>query len=84
MRATRVPLGTLVIAKAPLAAKANDQCKAPGAANPPLTVAYTGFVNGETVAALDATPVASTTADASSPEGAYPIALTGGSAKNYR
>jgi sugar lactone lactonase YvrE len=75
--------GTLVIAKAPLAAKANDQCKAPGAANPPLTVAYTGFVNGETVAALDATPVASTTADASSPEGAYPIALTGGSAKNY-
>jgi len=78
-----VASGTLVIAKAPLAAKANDQCKAPGAANPPLTVAYTGFVNGETVAALDATPLASTTADASSPEGAYPIALTGGSAKNY-
>jgi sugar lactone lactonase YvrE len=78
-----VASGTLVIAKAPLAAKADDQRKAPGAANPPLTVAYTGFVNGETVAALDATPVASTTADASSPEGAYPIALAGGSAKNY-
>jgi sugar lactone lactonase YvrE len=78
-----VASGTLVIAKAPLAAKANDQYKAPGAANPPLTVAYTGFVNGETVAALGAPPLASTTADASSPEGAYPIALTGGSAKNY-
>jgi sugar lactone lactonase YvrE len=78
-----VASGTLVIAKAPLATKADDQRKAPGAANPPLTVAYTGFVNGETVAALDATPLASTTAEASSPKGAYPIALTGGSAKNY-
>jgi alpha-tubulin suppressor-like RCC1 family protein len=75
--------GTLVIAKAPLTAKANDKSKAHGTPNPTLTITYTGFVNGETAAVLDTPPTASTTATASSLVGAYPITLTGGSDNNY-
>ena len=75
--------GTLVIAKAPLAAKADDQRKVPGTANPALTITHTGFVNGETAAVLATPPTASTTATAGSPAGTYPITLSGGSDNNY-
>jgi MBG domain/MBG domain (YGX type)/Immunoglobulin I-set domain/Immunoglobulin domain/NHL repeat/Linear amide C-N hydrolases, choloylglycine hydrolase family len=75
--------GTLAIAKAPLTAVADDLRKVPGTANPALTITYTGFVNGETAAVLDAPPTASTTGAADSPAGTYPITVTGGSAKNY-
>ncbi len=75
--------GTLEILKAPLTAMADDLCKLPGTANPALTISYTGFVNGETTAVLEATPTARTTATADSPAGTYPISLTGGTAHNY-
>jgi sugar lactone lactonase YvrE len=75
--------GTLAIAKAPLTAVADDLRKVPGTANPALTITYTGFVNGETAAVLDAPPTASTTTAADSPAGTYPITLTGGAANNY-
>ena len=75
--------GTLAIAKAPLTAVADDLRKVPGTANPALTITYTGFVNAENVAVLEALPTASTTATADSPAGTYPITMTGGTAKNY-
>jgi hypothetical protein len=75
--------GALVVGKAPLTAKADDKRKLQGAANPTLTITYTGFVNGETAAVLATPPTASTTAIATSPAGTYPITLTGGSDNNY-
>jgi MBG domain/Domain of unknown function (DUF4214)/MBG domain (YGX type)/Abnormal spindle-like microcephaly-assoc'd, ASPM-SPD-2-Hydin/Immunoglobulin domain len=76
-------LGSLAIAKAPLTAKADDKTKAQGTANPPLTITYSGFVNGETAAVIATPPTISTTATTSSPAGTYPITLTGGNAANY-
>jgi choloylglycine hydrolase len=75
--------GRLEISKAPLTAAADDLRKLPGTANPELTITYAGFVNGETAAVLDAPPTASTAATADSPEGTYPITLTGGAANDY-
>jgi hypothetical protein len=73
---------TLTVYPAPLTARADDLLKAPGAANPTLTISYTGFVNGETAAAI-AQPAIATSATADSPAGLYSITLTGGSAANY-
>jgi len=75
--------GTLVIAKAALTAKADDKFKVQGKANPPLTISYSGFVNGETKSVLAVEPTISTTATTSSAAGTYPITLSGGSAANY-
>jgi len=71
-----------VILKAPLTAKADNKIKRLGAANPPLTITYAGFVNGETKAAITE-PSIGTSATADSPLGDYGITLTGGSAANY-
>src|SRR5882762_5552801 len=74
--------GTLTITKAALTAKADDQSKVYGQANPALTISYTGFVNGDNASAITA-PTVSTTATTSSAPGSYPITLSGGSAANY-
>jgi hypothetical protein len=71
------------VAKAMLTAKADDKTRAVGVANPPFTISYTGFVNGENAGVIDVAPLASTTATISSPAGAYPIVLSGGSDNNY-
>ena len=71
------------VAKAPLTARADDKTKMQGTDNPPLTIAYTGFVNGESEVVLDAKPTVSTTATTSSSVGTYPITLSGGSDNNY-
>ena len=77
------PIGlTGNITQAPLTATADNKTKNQGAANPTLTVSYSGFVNSETVAAITA-PSISTTAVTGSPAGTYPISLSGGSATNY-
>ena len=71
--------GTLVINKASLIATADDKSKIYGSSNPPLTISYSGFVNGEDASVLDATlPVAATTADASTAAGNVPITVSGG------
>ena len=76
-------VGTLNVTPAPLTIRANDISRPQGQANPALTATYTGFVNGDTAASLD-TPVAlATTADTSSPQGAYPITAAGASGANY-
>jgi len=73
----------LSVLKARLTATADNQSRAYGEANPPLTITYSGFVNGDTAAVVDAPPIASTSALPASPPGSYPITLTGGSDNNY-
>ncbi|MEY2879840.1 MAG: hypothetical protein RLZZ15_2220 [Verrucomicrobiota bacterium] len=74
---------TLTVNKAPLIAKAQDKTKAQGDANPGLSIAYTGWVNGDTSAALSPAPTGMTTATTASPPGSYSITLAGGGAANY-
>ncbi|PYJ97187.1 MAG: hypothetical protein DME23_16795, partial [Verrucomicrobia bacterium] len=71
------------VSKAPLTISANNKTKVYGAAMPGLTASYTGFVNGETAASLDSPVVLSTTANASSPAGSYPITASGAADANY-
>jgi uncharacterized repeat protein (TIGR03803 family) len=63
----------------------HDQTKVVGAANPTLTYGVTGFVLGDAPAVLGGTPLISTTANAASPVGTYPITASLGtlSAANY-
>ncbi len=75
--------GTLTIAKAVLTVTADNKSRVYGLANPPFTVTYSGFVNGGTVASLSTSPQLTTTANAASPAGVYPITISGGSAANY-
>jgi hypothetical protein len=74
---------TQAITAAPLTITADNQTKAVGAAVPPLTVHYTGFVNGDTPASLTTAPTVTTTATASSPAGSYPITASGAVDPNY-
>ena len=74
--------GTLTITKVTLTAKADNQSKVYGQANPTFTISYTGFINGDNASAITA-PTVSTTATTSSGAGSYPITLSGGSAANY-
>jgi len=73
----------LLVLKATLTARADDKSVAVGAPIPPLTITYTGFVNGDSVTNLDVLPIASTTATTNSPAGLSPITPAGGSDDNY-
>ena len=75
--------GTLSVAKYLLTARADDKTRVYGSANPPLTITYKGFVNGDTPSVLDAQPSASTTALPASNPGLYGITLSGGSDDLY-
>jgi len=75
--------GTLSVIPASLTIRADDKTKVAGAANPPLTASYTGFVNGDSVAVLDTAVTISTTAADASPEGTYPITVSGAADANY-
>ncbi len=75
--------GTLTIVKSTLSAKADDASRSYGDANPSLTISYSGFVNGESVAVITTLPAASTTATPLSNAGSYPITVSGGAAMNY-
>jgi gliding motility-associated-like protein len=75
--------GTLSITKATLTATAVNASREFGVVNPAFTISYSGFLNGETFAVLDSQPVASTTANASSPVGTYTITVAGGTDNNY-
>ncbi len=73
----------LIVLKAALTIKADDQTRAFGSANPALTITYSGFVNAETQTNLNALPKASTTATTASAAGTYPIAISGAASDNY-
>ena len=78
--------GLLTVNKATLTVTANNQTKVYGAALPsPLTVTYTGFVNGDSSSSLTTQPTVVTTALATSPAGGYPGAITasGAADPNY-
>ena len=71
------------VTKAPLTVMADDKSKVYGAANPPLTARFGGFVNGEDASVLGGSLSLSTTAAASSPVGVYPITARGLTSSNY-
>jgi MBG domain (YGX type) len=75
--------GTLTIGKAPLTITANNQTRQFNSLNPVLTVAYSGFVNGDNAASLTSGPATSTTAVQSSPVGNYAISVSGAASPNY-
>ena len=74
----------LTITKAPLTVTGNNLSINVGAAIPALSATISGFVNGDTVAAVTGAPGLSTTATSATP-GSYPITVTTGtlSAANY-
>ncbi len=73
------------VAKVPLAIIADAKTKWAGAALPGLSVAYSGFVTGDTPAVLTGAPSLTTSATAGSLPGAYPITVGVGTlgAANY-
>ena len=66
---------TFQVAKKALTVKAVDVARSVGVANPPLTVSYTGFAYGQTLAGsgVAGAPSCTTTATVQSPAGTYPI-----------
>lgn len=75
--------GKLTVTPAQLTVTAVDATRRYGQNNPAFSVEYTGFVNGDTEAALAEKPVAKTEATAASAVGTYPITVSGGKAANY-
>ncbi len=77
--------GALTVTKAHLTVTARPVTKPYGAAVPTLPYTITGFLNGETVAAVRGAATLTTTATASSPVGMYPITVRVGTlaAGNY-
>lgn len=74
---------TLTVNKANLTIKANDATKTTGEANPAFTVAYTGFVLGETAANLTTQPVVTTIATTNSSPGYYDLVPGSAVSSNY-
>ncbi len=79
--ATPVDL-TIPVAPAPLTIAAGNETFAYGALYPTLSVAYSGFVNGDTAASLTALPTVST-APAGSGVGTYAIDVSGAVDPDY-
>jgi hypothetical protein len=75
--------GTLLVTPAPLRITANNATMAQGAAVPPLSASYRGFVNGDSPASLAVKPTVTTAATSRSPAGTYPIVVGGASSPNY-
>src|SRR5262249_41493495 len=75
--------GTLTVTKAALTVTADNQTRTYGAANPTLTVGYSGFVNGDTIASLTAPATATTPATTASSGGSYTITPSGAASPNY-
>ncbi len=65
----------LTVTPAPLAVIAAAASRAYGQPDPDFTFSYSGFVNGDTAAAVNGVPVLTTTATTNSPPGSYPITV---------
>lgn len=74
---------SLIIEKAILTVKAENQTKTYGEENPVFILTYEGFVGDDDVKVLDAPPVANTSATQFSNAGFYPIGVTEGVDDNY-
>ncbi len=79
------PTGMATILKKQLSVTADNQEKKQGEENPPLTLSYDGFAEGETADVIDTPPVAVTGIDINTLVGAYPGAIIpqGGQDDNY-
>ena len=84
---TSVVSGSILVNPAPLTVRPDNQTRPYGAANPPLTVSYTGFIDGETLetSGVTGSPVVSTAAQTNSSPGTYAITASLGTlaAQNY-
>jgi hypothetical protein len=76
-------VATVNVKKADLVITADNKSKNYGAANPVLTISYTGFVNGDTQVGLTRAATITTTANDSSPAGNYPIVVSNGESDKY-
>ena len=74
---------TLTVGKASLVIRANDTVKYQYRPLPTFTLTYTGFVYGDSAGSLLTPPTISTTANANSPQGQYPIVPSGAASNNY-
>jgi hypothetical protein len=84
--AAATPVSVIItVNKARLTVTANNAARLYGAANPTLTYAITGFVNGDTSAVVSGTASLTTTATAASAVGPYPVTFSTRSltASNY-
>jgi hypothetical protein len=75
--------GTLTIAKAKLTVTTANKTRRRGAADPPFTATYSGFIGGDTAAIITTLTVFSTTATTGSANGYYPITGSGTIAPGY-
>ncbi len=75
--------GTMTVTPAPLTITANNATKMVGAPIPPLSVSYSGFVNGDSPASLTTKPTVTPSASSLSPSGSYPIVPAGASSPDY-
>ena len=75
--------GSLLVTPASLTITANNTSMYQGEAVPPLSVTFSGFVNGDSPASLVRQPTVTTSATALSSVGAYPIVPGGASSPNY-
>ncbi len=77
--------GSFVVNPVPLTVTANDATRVYGASDPVFSVAFTGFVNGETSAVVGGVAGFTTSATTSSPVGTYPLTPNAGAlnALNY-
>jgi hypothetical protein len=71
------------VAPAPLTITANNASRAQGGTATPLSVSYSGFVNGDSPTKLATQPTITTSATPLSPPGTYPIVASGASSPNY-
>lgn len=62
---------------------ADNKVKTYGTDNPPFTLKFDGFVNGDDQSVLQAQPVAATSASAQSAAGVYPISVNGAMSDKY-
>jgi gliding motility-associated-like protein len=75
--------GKLTIKKASLTIITKDNSKVYGSINPDLTVAYSGFVNGDNETNLTTPVKIETSAITTSPVGKYEITASGATSSNY-
>jgi gliding motility-associated-like protein len=76
---------TLVVTRAPLIIEAENQTRAYNASNPTLNASYIGLVNSDDAASVNVNFTLTTTADALSLPGTYPINITGDNlSENYK
>jgi hypothetical protein len=75
--------GNYSITPATLTVTAVSESMGYGTAVPPLTAAYSGFVNGDNASSLTTQPTLTTTATPASPTGTYPITVSGAVDPNY-